>query len=411
MQTEHKVVITGGGVVSGLGIGIEPFWNGLINNKSAIVIKDEWNTPDLDCSTPIFFAPCADFKLGDYYKDLRPPLPLKYSQLAMVACRLALEDANINLSEIIPERIGLIMDTSFSSTAAAEEFLFKLYTDGPSRVSPFIFTKTTTNCALGDVARALKLKGPSSILLGENSACYGYDLIKDGKADLVVCGGFDEVRETTQLAHQQRGYLSRTEKNGQRISFEESLKYEEGIAVNGEGSSFVILESAEHAAKRNAKIYAEMVDYYITGDESYVDYLYQRSAVSMTQHLENFCKINAFHTEDIKLIVGASCLPWNIREYEKPAIESLWGNNKPKYTTIKGKTGETFSGSHMMALLTGALCMQNNKVAGTGYDSVQTGLEGFAPKDTIDYDFEEGSLAFVNTIHYGGNTVTIALKK
>ncbi|MEY4538804.1 MAG: hypothetical protein RLZZ306_561 [Bacteroidota bacterium] len=412
METQENIVITGCGIVSGLGIGVNPFWEKIKNGESSIQIKDEWNTPDLDCSVPVFFSKCADFSITEHFSDLKAPFPLRYSQLAMMGCKLAIEDANLDLANFLPEQIGLVLDTSCSSNAAAEAFLFKLFQDGPAKVSPFVFTKTTTNCALGDVARAFTLRGPSSILLGENSVCYGYDLIKAGKADVVICGGFDEIRETSLLAIQQRGYLPLVDKNGERRTFKEALVDEQGIVVYGEASSFVVLESESHAKKRGANIYAEMLDYHVSGDDAYHDFIYERSSSSLTQHLEDFRDNRNINFDQVSLVVGAAGMPWNVREYEAPAINEVWKNStKPFYTTVKGFVGEGLSASPITSLITAAMCLKNDTIIGSSYNPQQTGLGGSAPKSAISYDFEEEDIVLVNSIHMGGNTVTVALKK
>ncbi|QHV96217.1 beta-ketoacyl synthase N-terminal-like domain-containing protein [Spirosoma endbachense] len=413
MKTKPSVVLTGGGVLSGLGVGLEPFWDALRRNESAVTVKDTWNVPDLATNEAIFYAPCADFSLTDHVGNLRPPFPLRYSQLAMVGCRLAIDNAGLDLTGLVPEQLGLILDTTLSANAAAEAFLYKLYTDGPSKVSPFVFTKTTTNCALGDVARAFKLKGPSSILLGENSVCYGYDLIRDGKADVVICGGFDEIRETTLLANLYRGYLpSVTDSSGQRRTFAESLRDEQGIIVYGEGAAFAVLESAEHALRRQAAVLAEIVNYQVSGDTSYRDFIYERSADDLLDHLTEFCQNSQIDPSGVDLFVGGGGLPWHIRDYETPAIQDLWADSSlPAYANIKGQTGETFSASPIMSLLAGALCLRDNVVIGTGYEPAQVGLPTVAPKRTTDRVFGAGATAFVHSLHVGGNAVTLAIRK
>lgn len=412
METQTKIVITGCGIVSGLGIGVESFWKNIKKGESSIQVKDEWNTPGLDCETPVFYSKCADFSISDYFSDLKPPFPLYYSQLAMLGCKLAIEDANLDLSSISPEQIGLILDTSCSSNGAAEAFLYKLFQDGPAKVSPFVFTKTTTNCALGDVARAFTLRGPSSILLGENSVCYGYDLIKAGKADIVICGGFDEIREIALLASQYRNYLPLVEKEGKRRSFSDSLKDEQGRIVYGEGSSFVVLESEAHAKKRNAKIYAQMLDYHISGEEVHQDFIYDLSSNSLNEHLLDFSKDRNINLQKVSLMVGASGMPWDICQYETPVINQLWENDaKPYYTNVKGLVGEGFSSSPITSLITGALCLQNDVIVGSGYDSQQVGLGEFAPQITVEHTFNSNDIALVNSVHMGGNLVTVALKK
>jgi 3-oxoacyl-[acyl-carrier-protein] synthase II len=128
--------------------------------------------------------------------------------------------------------------------------------------------------------------------------------------------------------------------------------------------------------------------------------------------LSDFSENTHISLNNVKLLVGGAGLPWNVRTYEKPAIDTLWQTEeKPFYTTIKGKTGETFSASPVLSLITGALCMKHNKIIGTGYDPLQTGLGNLAPQSALNHAFETGDITFVNSIHMGGNTVTVALQK
>lgn len=414
MNARKKVVITGGGVVSGLGLGLETFWQGLLNNQSSIGVKDQWGMTDLaHDDEAIYYSPSAPFDVSMFVDNLKPPFPLKYSQLALAGCRLALQDAKLDISDLVAERLGLILDTTLSANAATETFLYKLFQDGPAKVSPFIFTKTTTNCALGDVARAFKLKGPSSILLGENSACYGYDLIEEGKADVVICGGFDEFRETTLLANLQRGNTPSAQgaSNTEHRLLSDAIACEEGTTIFGEASAFVVLESAEHARLRGATILAELVDYQVSHDEAYHDFIAQRSAESLTDHWRSLCQRTGIRPDEVALLVGGGGLPAHIRAYETPAIRDFWHDAPvPRYTNVKAHTGETFSASPLLSLLAGALCLHEHKVIGTLYNPDQLGLADVATTHTIDYPFSPGQYAFVNSIHMGGNTVTLALR-
>ncbi len=120
-----------------------------------------------------------DFSVKYYLPKLRPPYPSRYSQLALVATSLAIQDAQIELTSIDPTRIGTVLNTEFGPNEAVEKYLMDLFTKGPAAVSPLLFSRTVANVALGEIARYFQLKGPSSMLLGENSVCYAYDLLQD----------------------------------------------------------------------------------------------------------------------------------------------------------------------------------------------------------------------------------------
>ncbi|MFC0186368.1 3-oxoacyl-(acyl-carrier-protein) synthase [Pseudarcicella hirudinis] len=410
MENKKKIVISGGGVLSNMGVGLEQFWNSLVNNEKGITIREEWNMPEVGAQ---YFGKCPDFNFKEHFENIRPPFPLKYSQMAMVGCNLAIKDAGLEVNDGNAERLGLLIDTSFGASSAVQGFLVKLFEEGPGKVSPFNFTKTTVNCALGDVARNFGLKGPSSMLMGENTVCYGFDLLQDGKADVIICGGFDEIIDVPVIAHDKRNYLIPPVKNGVQVPFEENLSEERGKIVFGEASAFVVLETLEHAQARGAKIYAELVDYTVIGDTSYDDFLYQRSNEDLDYSMTSLLERTEIDKENVGLVVGGACLPWHIRDFEASVIKNIWKDSSVYYTTVKGKTGETFSSSPIISLLTGAMCLSENAVTGTGYSPEV--LKGIAenihiPETTLHHDSQK-PYALVNSLHKGGNTVSIMLKK
>ena len=409
---QQTVVITGLGALSGLGTGAEQTWQQLTGGQTAFDIRSDWEISEIGTQ---YFSRCAPYDIKQYVGNLKPPFPLKYSQLAMVGCALAIQDAQLDTTAFDAERLGLILDSTFGANAAAESFLIKLFQDGPGKVSPFNFTKTTVNCALGDVARAFTLRGPSSITMGENSVCYGLDLIRSGKADVVVCGGFDEVREITLWAYDQRGYLHAPyDENGQLKPFSENMAETDSIIVLGEGAGFVVLESKEHALKRQARIYAELVDYAVTCDDAYVDFLYERNPNDLEATLRDVLERSQIEPEAVGLVVGGACMPWHIRDFEAPVIRRVWGDAPVQYTTIKSKVGETFSASPLLSLVTGALSLHHGQVPGTGYSASALGLS-----DNDTFVAEPGCTpynatkpyAIVNSLHAGGNTVSVLLKQ
>jgi 3-oxoacyl-[acyl-carrier-protein] synthase II len=410
--TQPTVVITGLGALSGLGAGADQTWQQLNQTDSAFSIRNDWEISEIGTQ---YFGRCVPYELKDYVANLKPPFPLKYSQLAMVGCALAIQDADLTGAGLEPERLGLVLDTTFGANAAAESFLFKLFQDGPAKVSPFNFTKTTVNCALGDVARAFTLRGPSSITMGEHSLAYGYDLIRSGKADVVVCGGFDEVREITLWAYDQRGYLhSPYGPDGQLRPFADNLDETNSIIALGEGAGFVVLESKEHALKRQVRIYAELIDYAITCDDAYVDFLYERNPDDLEASMRDVLDRTNVAPAEVGLVVGGGCMPWHIRDFELPVVRKLWGDEPVQYTTVKSKAGETFSASPMLSLLSGVLSLYHKQVPGTGYAPHRLGLTDTDPvqarQSATPYN-DRKPYAMVNSLHAGGNTVSVLIKQ
>ena len=362
MDASERIVITGIGLVSGLGIGKNEVWNNLVQNASGVQIKNEWKLEGLG---PQYFGK-SSFVFKEHFQKLSLPFPLRYSQLAMLGCKLALEDADIVKDALPPERVGLIVNASFGANAAVETYMLKLVQKGPARVSPVIFTKTVTNCALGDVTRYFNLKGPSSMLVGENSVNYGYDLLQDNKADVMVCGGFDDVTELIIKTYADGNLLIGAEESsdlGDKLLDEE----ERNKLVLGEGASYVVLEKLDHAIQRGAAIYAEVVGQ-ATGCDTKCNHLvFDRDADDLQSVMDSALKDAGVKPAEVGLVVGASCLPWQMKEYEMEAIKGLWNGSGVHYTSIKGKTGESFGASALASLATAALSLKHNTVPGLGF--------------------------------------------
>src|ERR1035437_2222510 len=139
IKHNRKVVISGIGIFSPFGEGIDVFLNNIINNKTEIKLKSDWSDPEIG---EIFAAISENIPFQKYFTNIKLPYPQKYSQLGMIGCYLALQDAGIKFPiESKNERIGLIINTTMGANEAVESYITKLYNEGPAKVSPFLFTQ------------------------------------------------------------------------------------------------------------------------------------------------------------------------------------------------------------------------------------------------------------------------------
>jgi 3-oxoacyl-[acyl-carrier-protein] synthase II len=157
-------------------------------------------------------------------------------------------------------------------------------------------------------------------------------------------------------------------------------------------------------------VLAELVDYHISRDPAYHDFIYERSADHLADHLRSLCRRMQIDPAAVALLVGGGGLPAHIRAYEAPAMRAVWGAEAgPRYTNVKAHVGDTLSASPLLSLLTGACSLHRHKLIGTRYDPAQLGLPQAATTHTTDHRFGADDYAFVNSLHVGGNTVTMAL--
>ncbi|MDZ4678900.1 MAG: beta-ketoacyl synthase N-terminal-like domain-containing protein [Saprospiraceae bacterium] len=412
----ERIVITGVGMVSSIGIGAETYYQSLKSGQSGVVIKNTWNESGLDQT---YFYPCPEINIKEYFADLKAPFPLRYSQLAMLGCQTAVKSAKLEGNQLSPDRIGLILNTSMAANAAVEAYLEKLFREGPRKASPFDFTKTVSNTVLGDTTRYYKFRGSSSLLMGEDSVCYGFDLLKNDDADIIICGGFDEIRDIHLIFYNESGYLLDCPSENADTTAETTLKRALDYAKNerktviGEAAAFVVLEKLDHALERGADIYAEVLNYNTGFDGAHDNFFFEKNEADFKHVMEESLKLSGLAPSDIDCVVGASCLPWQYNEYEGKAIDEIWKNEDLYYTTIKPFIGETFGASGQTSLVAAALMMQNEEVLGTGwagsYFNNPTNARVTIPGETLEHVPLEKVM--VNSIQAGGNTTSIILSR
>jgi 3-oxoacyl-(acyl-carrier-protein) synthase len=304
----------------------------------------------------------------------------------------------------------LIINSDLGANTAAENYALVLYGKGPERVSPFEFTKSVANCVVGDVARQFKLTGPSSFIIGENSISYGIDLLKSGKADIMICGGFDEVRERTVWNYSRRNLTLPV--NGHLLSEKDFEEREENMnkMIFGEGAGFVVLETEQHAVARKARIYAEVIGEYSSCDSLCNEVIWERDATDLSYTMQRALQSSGISVDKIDFIVGASCLPWQLLSYEMPAIRQIWKNVPVKYTTVKSRTGETFSSAPPISFSVAAAALYNREIPSSGWKSASLKLRE-NPLVVIDRITDmTATYCLVNSIQVGGNTTAIVLK-
>jgi 3-oxoacyl-[acyl-carrier-protein] synthase II len=363
----NSVVITGIGVVSPLGSGSVATWDSLVAGASGLKRQSQWTVDGTVVERDLLVGKCCELGFFEAFPTMKAPFPLRFSQMAIMGCGLALDDAELRTK---PEElttkpaesrtkpvdsadIGLIINSDLGANAAAESYAFKLYTKGAQFVSPFEFTKSVSNCVVGDVARQFNITGASSFIIGENSLSYGLDLVQQGKCKVAICGGVDEVRDRMVLNYARHGFLY--DGGEQR-----------GKTVLGEGSCFLVLEEREHAIARGVRIYAELVAEYSSADLLSNELIFDRDWRELSRNLRELLETENLPVDAIDFVVGDSCLPAQIRSYDLPGIAHAFPDVNLKYANFKTKTGEMFSASGLFAIGCGAMSVFNNKLGKTG---------------------------------------------
>lgn len=254
---EHRVVITGLGVITPLGLTVDDYWQGLVNGKSGIDLITLFDTSNYPVKVA---AEVKGFEPTNYMDIKRVDRTARCTQFALAAARMAIESARLDMSQEKRERVGVIIATSGAIHLLADlgEILNK---KGPMRVDPLLISKVAPSMVPAQVGLEFGLKGPNSSL---NSACgsgsdalgTALNLLRLGHADVMVAGGAEtQVNPVATAITGRVGALSR-EPDPRKACRPFDLN-RSGM-VWGEGGAILILETYEHAQQRGAPILAEL---------------------------------------------------------------------------------------------------------------------------------------------------------
>jgi 3-oxoacyl-[acyl-carrier-protein] synthase II len=258
----RRVVITGLGAVTPLATGVEESWRKLCHGKSGIAKITKFDPSGFNVQIA---AELKDFHPEDFLdkKKIRRTDP--FIQYAMVAARMAMDDAGFTINESNASRVGVVLGSSSGGMTMFTQNLFALRDQGPEKVSPFFIPGFIVNMAVGEVSMDLGARGPSKCVVtacatGSNCIGDGLRVIQYDEADVMIAGGSDAYILPIAIAgFDKMRALSRRNDEPEKASrpFD---KDRDGFVI-GEGAGVVILEEMVSAVRRGAKIYAELVGY------------------------------------------------------------------------------------------------------------------------------------------------------
>lgn len=263
---ENRVVVTGLGAITPIGNTVEEFWN---NAKEGVCGIDYIKGVNVDDIPAKVAGEVKNFNPEKYIPKKEARRIDKFCQYAIAASDDAIKDSKLNLDEINKDRFGVIVSSGIGGLNTMEEEITKLAEKGARRVSPFFIPMSIVNIAPGNIAIRYGAKGPAISMVtacasGTNAIGEAYRMIKHGYSDVMIAGGTEASITRAGLAGFANMKALSTSNDPKRASI--PFDKERDGFVMGEGSGVIILENLEHALKRGAKIYAEIVGYGATCD-------------------------------------------------------------------------------------------------------------------------------------------------
>lgn len=408
---KNRVVITGMGAVTPIGNDVVNFWNNIKEGTCGIDVIKSFDISEYKC------------KLGAEVKDFDVTVALdkrearkmdKYCQYAMVAADEAIKDSGLDVQAIDSERLAVVVGSGVGGLSTIEQEYKKLMEKGPNRVSPFLIPMIIGNIAAGSIAIKYGAKGMCTSVVtacatGTNAIGDAFHMIQDGRADIIIAGGAEGSITPLALA----GFTSLTALTKSEDPLRASIPFDKERSgfVMGEGAGIVILESLEHAQKRNAKIYAEVKGYGATCDAYHITSP-APSGEGAARAMVMALKDGDVKAEEVSYInAHGTSTPYNDK-FETAAIKSAFGEYAYKIpiSSTKSMTGHLLGASGAIEAIVCVKALEESFVPATiGYS---------VPDEDCDLDYvpnigrpQQLKYAMSNSLGFGGHNATILLKK
>ncbi len=268
-MTKRRVVITGMGAVTPIGIGVNNFWDSLLKGKSGVSLIENIDTEKQTVKIAGEIKN-EDFNPENYMDSKEAKRMDRYTQFAMAAADEAIKDSGINNTEIDPYRIGVIVSPAAGGFSTLEKNHIAMIEKGPTKCSPFTIPMLIVDMAAGRISMKYGYKGinkavVSACATGTHSIGDAFRSIQYGDADVIIAGGCEATVTTLGIgAFTAARTLSK--RNDEPTKASRPYDKDRDGFVMGEGAGILVLEEYEHAKARGAKIYAELVGYAQTAD-------------------------------------------------------------------------------------------------------------------------------------------------
>ncbi|MCX5677792.1 MAG: beta-ketoacyl-[acyl-carrier-protein] synthase family protein [Candidatus Omnitrophica bacterium] len=351
MPANKRVVVTGIGIISSIGTGKDVFWQSLRAGKSGIRPITLFDTSTTRAKTA---GEITDFKAESFLGERGLRTFDRVTKLVLSAAKLALDDTGFKypLDEDLSVRTGVSLGSTLGSVWSISEFDKQGLREGPSTVNPALFPNTVINAPASQISIKYNIKGfNTTISTGFASSLdaidYAANFIKLYDYDVVLAGGVEELCLQTFLGFHKIGHLagSREGKAEVNCPFD---KRRNGIIL-GEGACIFILEEMEHARKRGANIYAEILGYGASFDPKSKN-VYSPKADGATRAIKLALEESGTAPDEIDYISACANSTLDCDVMETRAVNRVFSDNAKKIpvSSIKSMIGDTFSASGAM---------------------------------------------------------------
>ncbi|MCE3200783.1 beta-ketoacyl-ACP synthase II [Paenibacillus sonchi] len=407
----HRVVVTGMGVITSLGTDLDTFWDNLMSGKSGVSTVD---TFDVSEYTTKIAASVKDFDPEERFGRKEARKMDRFVQFAVAAGEDALKDSGLVIGEgIDAERIGVSVGSGIGGLGTWEDNHNLLLEKGPKRVSPFFIPMMIANMGSGQLSISLGAKGPNTTTVtacatGSHSIGESFRLIQRGDADAMICGGSEATIRPTGMA----GFCAMRAMSTHNEEPEKASRpfdIDRDGFVMGEGAGILILESLEHAEKRGAKIYAEVIGYGLSADAHHMT---EPDPDGAARCIKMAIRDAGIAPEEIDYINAHGTSTPVGDKSETSAVKKALGDHayKVAISSTKSMTGHLLGAAGGVEAIICGLSLQKGMIAPT------INLDNPDPECDLDYvpnvpRKADLNIVMSNSFGFGGHNATVILKK
>jgi 3-oxoacyl-[acyl-carrier-protein] synthase II len=410
-MNNKRVVVTGLGAVTPIGNNVESTWNGILEGKTGIGPLTRLNADDYPAKVA---AELKDFDIEEYVERKEARKMDRFTHYAVAASMMAVKDSKLEISDENAHRVGVWIGSGIGGMETFENQYETFQKRGYRRVSPFFVPMIIPDMATGQVSIMLGAKGVNSCTVtacatGTNSIGDAFKVIQRGDADVMISGGAEAPITKMSVA----GFCANTALSTNTDPEKASRPFDanrDGF-VMGEGAGVVVLEELEHALKRGATIYAEVVGYGSTGDAYHITApapAGEGGARAMKMALED----GGVRPEELDYInAHGTSTPYNDK-YETMAVKEVFGEHAYKLamSSTKSMTGHLLGAAGGVEAIFTVLAMKDSVLPPT------INLDTPDPDCDLDYVANEArkqevNVAMSNSLGFGGHNATLVFKK
>ena len=410
---KRRVVITGIGIISSVGIGKDNFWKSLINGKSGV---DRITHFDPTNFTTQIAAEVNDFTPEKWLDKKQIRRMDRFTQFAVSAAKMACDDTNLVIDKDKDNfNIGVSIASGIGGNETWEQQHKRLIEMGPGRVSPFFIPMMIPNMASSQVSLNFKIRGPNitattACSASANSIGDAFEIIRRNKANIMLAGGSEAAITPLGVA----GFCAMraiSTRNDEPKKASRPFDINRDGFVIGEGAGVLILEDLQHAVERKADIYAEVIGYGMTGDAYHVTAI-EESGKNVAKAIEFSLLDAGVNIDEVDYINahGTSTKLNDVAETKAIKLALKENSKKVMVSSTKSMTGHCLGAAGAIEIAACALAIKNKIVPPT------INLDNPDPECDLDYvphfaREHEIKVALSNSMGFGGHNVAITLKK